>query len=505
MNKQKPLMWIIAGQDSSGGAGIVADLLSAHDFAVTPSVVISALTAQNSQQLLGVEPCSVDFFKLQLEAISMLRPRAIKVGMLADLAQVDVLTQTLHRLRVQQSAVKIVIDPVLVTTSGYHLGDVGRAARFDQLFAEADLITPNIKELAMLTDTQIDSPQSMVLAAKALAKRCHCAVLAKGGDSAFGKRCVDVLCHPDTQLVLSALRIDTAHSHGTGCSLSSAIGAMLAHGYSLFDALIAGKAYISRGLRLAVGQDSLPGAVAHWGRAEKLDDYPVVESAQTEIGRSYGALCQWPIAGQASFARLDYKIGFYPIVDSYEWVEKLLRSGVRTLQLRIKAMDKTALVHCIQRSVQLAKQYRAQLFINDYWQLAIEAGAYGVHLGQEDISANQVDLKAIAKAGVRLGVSSHGEYELLRALSLKPSYVAMGQVFATQSKAMPADELGLVRFSQLCQLVEDCPVVAIGGITVNNASQVMQAGADGIALISALSQSDDYQQTIAKFKNITGE
>lgn len=505
MNNQKPLMWIIAGQDSSGGAGIVADILSAHDFDVTPSVIISALTAQNSQQLLGVEPCSVDFFKLQFDAIAMLQPSAIKVGMLANLEQVDVLTQTLHRLKGQWPELKVVIDPVLVSSSGYHLGDVERVARFDKLFAEADLITPNVSELMTLTDLSINSPESFVKAAQQLAQRCQCAVLAKGGDSSFGHCCVDVLCHFGSELVLSAPRIDTAHSHGTGCSLSSAIAAMLAHGYSMFDAVIAGKAYISRGLRLAVGQNSLPGAVAHWGRADQWMDYPIIESSQTEVGQRYGAVGYWPIAPQTEFARLDEAPGFYPIVDSFEWVEKLLRAGVKTLQLRIKDMEKTALTQCVFQSVQLAKQYHAQLFINDYWQLAIEAGAYGVHLGQEDIAANEVDLQAIAHAGIRLGVSSHGEYELLRALALKPSYVAMGQIFATQSKVMPSAALGITRFSQLCKLVDDCPIVAIGGIDLNNARQVSEAGADGLAVVSALSQSLAYQQTIAEFNKIIGE
>ncbi|CAG9295344.1 thiamine phosphate synthase [Celerinatantimonas diazotrophica] len=505
MNKQKPLMWIIAGQDSSGGAGIVADLLTTHDFDVTPSVVISALTAQNSQQLLGVEPCSVDFFKLQFDAIAMLQPCAIKVGMLANLEQVDVLTQTLHQLKRQQPDLKVVIDPVLVSSSGYNLGDVERVARFDRLFAEADLITPNIPELMTLTDTSIHSPEDLVKAAQQLAQRCQCAVLAKGGDSSFGERCVDVLCHFGSELVLSAPRIDTAHSHGTGCSLSSAIAAMLAHGYSLFDAVVAGKAYISRGLRLAVGQNSLPGAVAHWGRADQFADYPVIESSKTEIGRRYSALSNWPVAPQTAFARLDEQPGFYPLVDCFEWVEKLLHAGVRTLQLRIKEMAPAALKHCIFQSVQLAKQYRAQLFINDYWQLAIEAGAYGVHLGQEDIAANAVDLEAIARAGIRLGVSSHGEYELLRALALNPSYVAMGQVFATQSKVMPSAALGLTRFRQLCTLVDDCPIVAIGGIDLDNARPVIEAGADGLAVVSALSQSHAYLETIAKFNDIIGE
>ena len=127
------------------------------------------------------------------------------------------------------------------------------------------------------------------------------------------------------------------------------------------------------------------------------------------------------------------RLGLYPVVDSYDWVQRLLPLGVTTLQLRIKDKPHDFLKKEIQASIALAKHYGARLFINDYWALAIACGAYGVHLGQEDLDT--ADLKAIQQAGSRLGISTHGDAEFVRAQTYQPSYIACGPIFPTTSKA----------------------------------------------------------------------
>lgn len=141
-----------------------------------------------------------------------------------------------------------------------------------------------------------------------------------------------------------------------------------------------------------------------------------------------------------AFAKTDHRLGLYPVVDSVDWIARLLDWGVSTLQLRIKDPQATDLEQQIQQAIELGRRYQARLFINDYWQLAIKHGAYGVHLGQEDIQT--ADLDALRQAGLRLGISTHDAAELAEALALKPSYVALGHIFPTQTKEMPSQPQG---------------------------------------------------------------
>ncbi len=129
------------------------------------------------------------------------------------------------------------------------------------------------------------------------------------------------------------------------------------------------------------------------------------------------------------------RLGLYPVVPTADWIERLLELGVRTIQLRSKSTDGALLDAEIARAVRAARAHDARLFINDHWRRAIDAGAYGVHLGQEDLQ--HADLEAIARAGLRLGLSTHGFHEMRVALHFRPSYLAMGAVFPTTTKQMP--------------------------------------------------------------------
>lgn len=502
-SKLRPLMWVIAGQDSSGGAGIAADLLSAHDLGVTPSVVITALTAQNSQTLLGVEPCPVDFLMRQLKAIREPVPQAIKIGMLANAKQVIAIAEFLHDFRATHPSVAVVLDPVLGASSGYSLGDDDVLSALPELLKEVDLVTPNRHELQCLTQISLESPGQIVRAAQLLHQRYGCQVLAKGGHSEFDSlRCNDLLCSSQPQLLLSSPRIETAHSHGTGCTLSSAIAAALAQGETLPDAIVLAKAYVSKGLRCAGRQGRLPGAVAHEGWPTQLSDFPTVESAQTPLGQAYGIETCWPQPAAERFAPCQQPLGLYPVVDSFAWVVRLLKAGVRTIQLRMKDPQAASLHESIRKSIALAKAYQAQLFINDYWQLAIEYDAYGVHLGQGDLE--QADLNAIAKAGLRLGVSTHGYYEMLRAVQLQPSYIALGHIFATTTKQMPSKPRGLTRLRRYATLLRDFPKVAIGGINETNARDVLDCGVTSLAVVRAITQNESPELVVQELREQIG-
>ncbi|MBP2169273.1 thiamine-phosphate pyrophosphorylase [Erwinia toletana] len=186
------------------------------------------------------------------------------------------------------------------------------------------------------------------------------------------------------------------------------------------------------------------------------------------------------------------KLGLYPVVDSVEWIARLLDAGVRTIQLRIKDQTEAAVENSIAEAVALGKRYQARLFINDYWRLAIKYNAYGVHLGQEDLDV--ADLDAIRHAGLRLGLSTHDDAELDRALALRPSYIALGHIFPTQTKQMPSDPQGLIELKRHITRLGDISTVAIGGISIARAPEVLACGVGSIAVVSAITQAADWRQ-----------
>ncbi|MDO4641953.1 MAG: thiamine phosphate synthase [Neisseria sp.] len=189
---------------------------------------------------------------------------------------------------------------------------------------------------------------------------------------------------------------------------------------------------------------------------------------------------------------------FYAVVPTADWVERMVRAGANTVQLRNKTLSGQDLQQEIKRSVATCAGSRTQLFINDYWQEAIMAGAYGVHLGQEDM--DDADLQAIAKAGLRLGLSTHSVAELDRALSVHPSYVASGAVFPTTTKVMKTDPQGLEKLREYVEQAGSTPVVAIGGIDLSNARDVLATGVSSLAVVRAVTEAADPEATVKAFQ-----
>jgi thiamine-phosphate pyrophosphorylase len=197
-----------------------------------------------------------------------------------------------------------------------------------------------------------------------------------------------------------------------------------------------------------------------------------------------------PAAPAQAFARCPARLGLYPVLPSAEWVERVVGYGVKTVQLRRKTAEPGELAQEIARCVAAGRQHDAQVFINDHWQAALEAGAYGVHLGQEDL--HKADLGALATAGIRLGLSTHGYYEILTALHFRPSYIALGAVFPTTTKVMPTAPQGLTRLSRYVRLLEGVvPLVAIGGIDRQAMPQVLATGVGSAAVVRAVTEAAD--------------
>lgn len=201
-----------------------------------------------------------------------------------------------------------------------------------------------------------------------------------------------------------------------------------------------------------------------------------------------------------SFPALTGPIGFYPVVPTAEWVQRLLGWGVRTVQLRTKAADHTPddIARQVLAAVDAGRAVPgAQVFINDHWQLALAAGAYGVHLGQEDLDT--ADLTALRQGGVRLGLSTHTPAELARAKAVQPSYLAIGPIYPTTLKVMPYEPVGLARLKAWAELAASFPVVAIGGISLERLPGVLgclRGAHDGVAVVSAVTLAQDPQRAV---------
>ncbi|WP_238523265.1 thiamine phosphate synthase [Anaplasma centrale] len=181
-------------------------------------------------------------------------------------------------------------------------------------------------------------------------------------------------------------------------------------------------------------------------------------------------------------------IGLYLIVPDDTWFERAVRCGVKTIQLRAKEAPIGEVDRMVRRCAQLSKDKGVCLIVNDHWNIAIEHGAHGVHLGQEDVQT--ADLESILKSKMKLGLSTHCYHELARACFIRPSYVALGPVFHTTSKDMRFKPQGLQLLKQWVQCAK-LPVVGIGGIDASNIGSVVNCGVSGVAVISAVTRAED--------------
>lgn len=243
----------------------------------------------------------------------------------------------------------------------------------------------------------------------------------------------------------------------------SVLAAFLAHDFPLVDAMMLTRAYRGAG----------------WPNI--LADYPV------------------PVGGPTSpmpFPTFPRSAGLYAVAPTSDWVRRLSRQNVPVLQLRDKRKEDAQRAIEVRKAIDAVALTGTLLFVNDDWRLAVQHGAYGVHLGQEDIG--QADLGAIHQAGLRLGISTHGIYEMLRAHACQPSYIALGAIYATATKAMPTSPQGIRRLEHYVRLMSPhYPLVAIGGIDQSRIAGVWATGVDCAAVLRAIVNAEDYRRAVA--------
>lgn len=458
----------ITATDSQCISGTSADSRVAQALAVTHQQVITAVTAQGGQQ----DACR---FAMPAPAVRQQLARsnasAIRLGVVASKAQAKLLRSELANISVPK-----IWDPVLAASAGGELTSIGHHDAI-ALAQQCDLLTPNIDEAKWLAQSQIDNEHDMILAATKIASWGVRGILIKAGHLA-GEVNKDLLWLDGEHFWLEQPKL-TQGARATGCTLAAYIAAFCAIGEPLKDAVVLANAALFSGLQQATDA-SLPVPVVGW--PQQLASFAVIyreEKPATE------------------FVSISQALGLYPVVDSVEWVSKLAQAGVKTIQLRMKDLSEQEVEQAVIDCVAIQQQYDLRLFINDYWQLAIKHSAYGVHLGQEDIQ--EAVLERIAAAGVRLGISTHGELEWGIARAYKPSYLAIGAIYPTDTKeVMVVGDERLARWVALLKAEER--LTAIGGINQSNMKNVLASGIDSVAVVSAITKSLDWKRATAQLQ-----
>ncbi|RCW70118.1 PfkB family carbohydrate kinase [Pseudorhodoferax soli] len=488
-------VWSIAGTDSSGGAGLAADQRALDAWPGTHYCgVVAAVTAQNSQAVTRVEAVSPQLLDAQLAALeSDMPPAALKTGLLADAAQMRSMAAWADRLREAAPGLPLVVDPVLGASSGANFADDGAVAAYRaHLLPRATLITPNRREAARLLGRPGLRRDEVPAAAQALRALGAQSVCITGGDPADtpddatpeeAGMALDWLDSPQASGWLALPRIGTGNTHATGCTFASSAAAALAHGFVAADAVVLAKMAATHALRHGHAAGRGPGQVlARPGFHAEPALLPTMGWGAEPGGAG-------PAAERAA------PLGLYAIVDSAARVCAVLDAGVRSVQLRIKQPAAATpawwdgLHAQVAEAAAACRAVGARLFVNDHWELALRHGAHGVHLGQEDLLALEPGPRgALRASGLALGISSHSLWELARARSLAPTYIACGPVWPTLTKAMPWRPQGLGNLAWWCAMA-GTPVVAIGGVlTPAQISAAAAAGADGICVVRMLGE-----------------
>lgn len=404
----------------------------------------------------------------------------VTTGCIADAQTIEGLGLALTEINTQPDAIKIggatsadeaaLLTRFLQQYSGFLVVDCPLPIHSIQEIApKIDLWILNVHEAELILNDTINSQSACEKAAAQLIALGVNSVLIKAEQQHEPLWIHDYWSNGVHSFWLTQRRYTEANYSEAGSTFSAAITSALVLGYAIEDALIIAKMYVNQAIRLAKA------GLYYGGFPEAELDLPYVTSA--------------PIYSNPKPFKPSPYLGLYPVVDSADWVETLLKTGVKTIQLRIKERT-NRLEEEMKRSIALAREYQAILFINDHWDLALKLDAQAIHLGQDDLES--ADLEAIQAKGLLLGVSTYCYYEVARAHAINPSYIAIGPVYPTQSKALDYAAQGIENLHRWKRTL-NYPLVAIGGINHERIVDVAATGMSGIALISAITQAADPQ------------
>ncbi|KAI3412598.1 Thiamine-phosphate pyrophosphorylase [Psidium guajava] len=469
-----PHVLTVAGSDSGAGAGIQADLKACAARGVYCSTVITAVTAQNTVGVQGVDNLSEEFVAEQLESVlSDMQVDVVKTGMLPSAGIVRILRSSLNKFPVQA----LVVDPVMVSTSGDVLAGPSVLAVFrEELLPIADIVTPNLKEAsALLGGVQLETIADMHSAAKLLHQMGPRHVLVKGGDLPGSCDAVDVFFDGERLHDLRSPRVKTRNTHGTGCTLASCIAAELAKGLPMLPAVQVAKRFVENALdyskEMSIGKGPqgpfdhflmLNRKVHNFRKKMILDPSDLFLYAVTDSGmnRKWGRSIE-------------------------DAVKAAIEGGATIIQLREKDAETRNFLEAAKSCMEVCHSQVVPLLINDRIDIALACDADGVHVGQSDMPVRTA--RALLGPEKIIGVSCKTPEQAQQAYIDSADYIGSGGVYLTNTKENNLT-IGLEGLKAVC-LSSKLPVVAIGGIGISNAHAVMDLGLPnlkGVAVVSAL-------------------
>ncbi len=481
----------IAGSDPSGGAGIQADLKTFSALGVYGATAITAVTVQNTQSVKYVHKLPAQVVYDQIVAVMEdVTVDAVKIGMVNDAETLDAIVRALTAYRPKY----LVVDPVMVSTSGCALMQPDALAIMkERLLPMADLVTPNLPEAWTLagTDTSVDD------AAQAILRLGVKALLIKGGH-AEGKTKTDYLYiyigEGLKRVELTAETVDTLNTHGTGCTLSSAIAALLACGNGLEDAVRKGKEYLTEALKAGAGVHvgRGHGPVCHFyaDRVMRLCGYKVVR---------YDLKTLKPKDLETA-SRLQFITHFTDKYSYYDSAMMALEGGCQWIQLRMKDACEDEIERVARLILPECRRMGAVFVIDDHVELALRVGADGVHLGKNDMPVDEA--RRLAGDGFIIGGTANTFEDVQRLAAQGADYIGCGPFRFTMTKKNLAPMLGLEGYKRILSQMKECgiglPLVAIGGITSDDIPQLMAAGVSGIALSGSVLRAEQPVEEMRK-------
>ncbi|OUR97272.1 hypothetical protein A9Q84_13175 [Halobacteriovorax marinus] len=450
------LIVLIGGMDSSGGAGLSRDIefqRNDENLRVLPTF----LSFQGDElKLVNVEK---EYFKACLRDIlelSKIRPLLIKVGALSEIWQVEELIY----LKTKTTGSVLVYDPVISSSSGHVFMQPELLDYIKTHFLKiVDLFTPNLDEVQKFSKIEIKDLIDFKRAANKISTK---SILIKGGHHHSH---LDFFASHETSFFMKS-PFYKKNFRGTGCSLASLIIRGLSEGQFLCDAVVWAKGVLASNLKLS-------------------NNYLELKTLTPELPKlSFDGEFE-----SYQFPKLEVKeTTFYAIISNSQELEEILYAGVKIVQLRIKDKSEDYIRSEVRKCVELCQKRNIQLYINDFWQVAISEKAHGVHLGFEDLQT--VDLKIIEKSGLLLGVSSHSYLEGAYVSALNPSYLALGPIFKTTLKSMNFKPQGKISLRTWIEIFQ-CPVVAIGGITLENSDPILKEKPAYICAVQDISKNSN--------------
>ena len=458
----------IAGSDSAGGAGVQADIKTMSALGVYAASAITAVTVQNTQGVYDIQAIKPEIVAGQIRAVmDDIKPVAVKIGMVNDAATIHAIAETLG----EYSGTMVVVDPVMVSTSGCRLMKDDALEIFqNELMPLASLLTPNLPEAEILAGMRIRTVDDMNMAARKICSEAHCDVLVKGGHL-DGEKKTDILYSEGKRVATYENQtIDTRNTHGTGCTLSSAITAHLALGLNMTSSISHAIDYLHTALEegkdVTIGKGF--GPVNHFfaprplvKNAEKYNDDSIRLQFITHQNEQYGYV---------------------------EGARMALEGGCRWIQLRMKGANDDEVASVAMEIGKMCREYGATFLLDDRVELAKKVMADGVHLGKNDMPVDQA--RQVLGPQSIIGGTANTFEDIERLARQGADYIGCGPFRYTTTKKNLSPILGLEGYRQLTDKMRksgiQLPIVAIGGILADDIPSIMHTGVSGIAVSGAI-------------------